>query len=372
MTSRANRIARAASCAALFALVAAACGGDDGDEDASAITGQGSGAGQTTAGGEGDETCGADPGLVAAAQEEGEVVLFGGGHTREGGEAVAEMFEDAYGISVTVNRQPSGDVIQQVEASLEAGAVVADVVSLADVSTFIRWDEEGIITDAEVPNVDQLIDGIVDPSRASLPYAVSPLGIVYNSARTDPSEAPTSWAEFSDLGGKVLAHANPSTSGTALSFMYMAAKAAGDAYYDGFKGQDILITDSALALNQLVLTGEADYGAPAIEAEVARAKANGEPLEIIYPSEGVPVFSSELAALTEAPHPNAAKLLVQYHLCEEYQENVAELGGRPALVGVASPEGLPDMADWTIVTVDVNELGTRRDALVQQFEAITA
>jgi iron(III) transport system substrate-binding protein len=371
MTSRAHRLAKAGACAVALALVAAACG-DDADDGASATTAAASAAGQTTAaGGAGEARCGASPALVAAAQEEGEVVLFGGGHTREGGEMVAQMFEDAYGISVTVNRQPSGDIVQQVEASLEAGAAAADVVSLADVSTFIRWNEEGIITDAEVPNVDQLIEGIVDPSRPSLPYAVSPLGVVYNSARIDPSEAPTSWAELKDLGGKVLAHANPSTSGTAVSFMYMASEAAGEDYYDAFEGQDILITDSALALNQLVLTGEADYGAPAIESEVTRAKANGEPLEIIYPEEGVPVFSSELAALTDAPHPNAAKLLVQYHLCEEFQDELAGLGGRPALLGAPSPEGLPDMADWTIVTVDVGALSERREALIQQFEAIT-
>lgn len=343
----------------VLGLLTAACGGDDGGNDQAADSKDSS------------LPCGADPAVVEAAKKEGSVVLFGGGHTREGADLVAQQFEKAYGIKVTVNRQPSDDIVQQVEASLQAGAVTADVVSLSDLSAFIRWSEDKTIVDAGVENLDDIIDGLDDPSRPSVPYGVAPLGVMYNSSKIKPADAPKTWADIAKLDGKTLAHANPERSGTALAFMKMVEDAAGEGYYRKFDGQKVLATESALALTQLVLAGEADFGAPAIESEVYSAAQKGEPIAMVYPTDGLPVFSAELALLAKAPHPNAGKLLVQYHLCREFQDSLHTVGGRGVLEGAKAAEGLPDLTGRKVVTLDIAELGEEADALIQTFEAIT-
>ncbi|MGY1718909.1 ABC transporter substrate-binding protein [Blastococcus sp. SYSU DS0552] len=308
--------------------------------------------------------------LITAAQEEGGVVLYGGGHTRPGVELLQERMQELFGIQLTFTREDSGAVANSVEAELASGSLNADVVSLTDPETMMQWAEDGVIADAEVPNADELIDGLDNPDDPQVPYSLVPLGLMYNSANTDPADLPTTWEELANGDYGTIVSADPGASGTALSYYTTLSGELGEGWLEQLAQRDVIVTDSSLALAQLVLTGEADLGIPAIESAVISTAAEGEPLAIAFMEDGVPTFTSELAMLAEAPHPNAAKLLVQYHLSEDFQTALTELGGRSVLQDGPQPAEGADLSDATLLPADLEEIASRGDEVVARFASL--
>ncbi|MHA6615532.1 ABC transporter substrate-binding protein [Pseudonocardia sp. DLS-67] len=337
---------------------------------AAALAGCGNGSASGAGSAEGGEIPGITAELISGAQAEGGVVLYGGGHTREALELLQQRIQERFGLQVTFTREDSGNIANSISAELASGRLGADVVSLTDPATMQAWSDEGVIADAGVANLDAVVDGLDDPSNAQLPYSQIPLGIMYNSANTEASALPPTWAELAtgDFGRMVTS--DPSASGTALSFYAMLTKLYPDGWLDDLAAREPIVTDSSLALPQLVLTGETDIGIPAIESAVLSAAAGGEPLAIAYPTDGVPVFASEIAMLAEAPHPNAAALTVRYHLSDEFQRALAEQGARSVLEGVPPPPGSQDISDRKLLTTSVEEVAAVRDDLRGSFDQL--
>lgn len=340
-------------------LLLTACGGG---ESVTSTGGSNDDSGSTASG-----DCGFSGELVSAAQEEGAVTIYAGGHTREGLETLTQTFEEAYGITVTGVREDSGAVVRMLQAELEAGSLNADVVSLASAPAMQALNDAGALADSETPNLDDVLEGVDDPETPQIPYAVTPLGLMYNeSTVTSP---PETWQELAEYEGKIVI-ADPGSSGTSLSFFSMLYEELGDEWLvELAEGGNTIVTDSSLALAQLVLTGEADLGIPAIESAVVSAAAGGEPLALGLP-DPLPTFSAELALLADAPNPNAAKLLTQFHLCQTYQEAIAEQGGRSGLTDGPPAQGVQELGDTQLLSSDTASVEATREELLARFDEL--
>jgi iron(III) transport system substrate-binding protein len=55
----------------------------------------------------------------------------------------------------------------------------------------------------------------------------------------------------------------------------------------------------------------------------------GLPVKFLVPKEGMPYIGYDLALLKNAPHPNAARLLMEYYLGQKMQQDFANLGLLP-------------------------------------------
>lgn len=343
-----------------LSLLLAACGGGE-----SVTSSAGSSTGGSDQAADGD--CGFSEELVSAAKEEGAVTIYAGGHTREGLETLTQGFQEAYGIKVTGVREDSGAVVRMLQAELAAGNLNADVVSLASAPAMEALNEAGALAESEAPNLDSILEGVDDPGTPQIPYAVTPLGLMYNESTND--SPPSTWQELATYEGKIVI-ADPGSSGTSLSFFSMLYEELGEEWLvELAEGGNTIVTDSSLALAQLVLTGEADIGIPAIESAVVAAAEGGEPLSLVLP-DPLPTFSAELAVLAEAPRPNAAKLLTQYHLCQDFQEAISAQGGRTALADGPKPQGVQELGDGEILTSDTASVEATRDELLALFNKL--
>jgi len=67
--------------------------------------------------------------------------------------------------------------------------------------------------------------------------------------------------------------------------------------------------------------------ADGLEYLLVLMKENGNPVEIVYPSEGTPFLPGSAAIADRAPHPNAARLLVSFLFSREAQQFMSDVGG---------------------------------------------
>lgn len=306
--------------------------------------------------------------LIDAAQEEGSVVMYTGAHTRSQFSNLIERFEEEYGITVEGTRKPTGDIMAMIAAEQQADNIRADVVGVADLASLSQLRSEGLLSDYVPDNAGDVHEFIQVPEGDAVPFTLLMLGYAYNTNELE-EPVPGSWAELAQapLEGQV-AHGNPASSGTAAGFVQTVADVAGWDFYEQIGAEGMLLQDSATAVAQLLVTGEALVALPGVESQVAQMKDTGEPVEMAYPSEGVPMNAYYLTVLEDAPHPNAARLLLAFHLSQETQQFlVDDLYSRSVLTTIEPPAGLPPLEEIEGVQPDFERLRENREQMVDQF-----
>lgn len=304
--------------------------------------------------------------LITQAREEGQVSLGAGGHTVSQAQLLADEFEAEYGIKVNFIRENSGQIAQKLEAQMSGGNVSFDVVSLNDTSTLDTWTKEGVLADAEIVNAADIFEPLQVEESIYYPFTWSVLGYSYNSSRTAVGDAPASWDDLAKADG-TKAVADPGSSGAALAFAGVMDE-IDSSFFPQLGEGEVLTSESALALGQMVATGEASFGIPGIESEVATAQLAGEPIKMGYPAGDLGAMSSYISALSSASSPAAARLLVQFAMSPDFQQAQLEIGSRSTLGDLPAAESTEEIDQERIVVLDQASLVEERERIVKEFE----
>ena len=73
--------------------------------------------------------------------------------------------------------------------------------------------------------------------------------------------------------------------------------------------------------------GERAVMADGNEYNLVQLKEKGEPVEIVYPTEGTPIIIGPSGVMKDAPNPNAARLLQCFMFSAECQQLMVDFGG---------------------------------------------
>jgi iron(III) transport system substrate-binding protein len=99
-----------------------------------------------------------------------------------------------------------------------------------------------------------------------------------------------------------------------------------------------------------------------------QTKKKGNPIEIVYPKEGVPLVVSPTAITSFAPHPSAARLFTDFSFTREIQQVMADseglYTGHPE---VKYPPDKPKLTDLKLLTADPEELEKRNEEIRKRF-----
>jgi iron(III) transport system substrate-binding protein len=95
----------------------------------------------------------------------------------------------------------------------------------------------------------------------------------------------------------------------------------------------------------------------------------GAPIGLIYPTEGTAITLDGSAIIKNAPHPNAAKLFLDFTVSKEMQELMVDRFGRRSVRrDVGSPAGLPALDKIKAIEYDLNYAATNRTQLLKRFQ----
>jgi iron(III) transport system substrate-binding protein len=272
---------------------------------------------------------GVTPELIAAAQKEAKVVWYTAVDLPVA-EKVAKAFEAAYsGIAVRVERNGSERLFQRLGQEITSRIHAADLVNTSDGAHFVAWKRDGLLepyVPQEVaqhfPKHQQDADGTFFTWRASL----SPLG--YNTGAVKAGEAPTSFADLLDpkWAGKIV-KGHPGYSGTIMTATFEIVRELGWSYFEKLAKQRVMQVQSSTDPPKKLALGERAVMADGNEYNVFQLKEAGQPLEVVYPSEGTPLITSPNAIFKTAPNPNAAKLLQSFLFSAATQQLICDVGG---------------------------------------------
>lgn len=284
---------------------------------------------------------------------------------------LVEGFQAKYpDVKVETFRSGTEEVISKIKAEKMAGKIQADVLLVADAVTFESLKEEDMLKAYESKEAAEIPAELVDPDHTYYGTKVMATGLVVNTQKV--KKLPTSWNVLTskEAKGKIIMP-SPLYSGAAaynLGVFTRQDKLGWD-FYKNIAANDVTVTKGNGDVLKGVAGGEKDYGM-VVDYLVTRAKAEGSPVELIYPEEGVPVITEPIGIMKDADNVDAAQAFVDFVLSEEGQKLAAELGYTPIRKGVEAPEGLKTIDEMKVLSTDVQELYRARDGDKKEFETV--
>jgi iron(III) transport system substrate-binding protein len=252
--------------------------------------------------------------LEEAAKKEGELSWYVTHYTSEGAEELGATFTKLYGIKVNVFRTTAQVAYQRATQDFKAGKTECDVFSTTDIGHVLRFKAEGKLEKYVPENEAKAAKAFqnLDPDGYFHTTSAGFVVISYNTTKVKAEDAPKSWKDLLDpkWKGKV-ATGHPGFSGYvgtwALSMKLMYGV---DFFTKLEKNKPQIgrsINDTVTALN----SGERQVAIGA-DGSTLYSAARGNPLAIVYPSDGAVLIIAPSAILKGTKHPNAAKLFMEY------------------------------------------------------------
>ena len=306
---------------------------------------------------------------VEAAKKEGKVVWYTS-LVLPSAEKVAKLFEAKYpGIKVEVHRTGSQRILQRVMQELQANIKTVDVIHTSDAGHFVLLKEKKLLTAYTPAGVDKFPAGFKDKDGYYFGLRATVNVITYNTKALSAAEAPKTWKDLLDPKWKgKLVTAHPGYSGVIATHVLALVHASGWDYFKQLAQNKPMIVQSANDPGTTVASGERVVGVNGGEYSAYQLKKKGNPIELVYPKEGVPLVVSPTAIASFAPHPNAAKVFTDFTFTKECQQVMADseglYTGHPE---VTYPTDKPKLSELKLLTVEAEELEKRNEEIKKRF-----
>jgi iron(III) transport system substrate-binding protein len=317
--------------------------------------------------------------LYEAAQDEGELTIYSG--TPDDLVEVFGAFEETFpGLTVTAEGLIGAPLVQALSAEKASGNFVADVLHNPDAQLYVNADAAGDFGEPyevhtlTVPDaLATSADSIIDPEhRFNVPF-LGYFGLgTFLPRLGEAGGPPSSFADLADpkFAGMV-GMGDPTIPGPQQAALLYLLNSGGLSEDDlpGLGANTIVKGDYGQAIGGL-MQGEYPFMFGAPVSAVVKAADAGAPVEFSVFPEDNPLVSHKHVLLKGAPHPNAAKLYLEFLNLLSAQELLSEVGFMPLKEEAADPA-----APWTSITdsgateiVDYSVIDASRSTLLPLIE----
>jgi len=279
----------------------------------------------------------ADAALVEAARKEGRVVWYTTLIVTQAIRPLKEAFERKYpGVGLSYVRADESPTAAKILAEAGAGRVQADVFD--GISNMVPLKRAGVVAPYAPAAAGVYPADLKDREGywiAILLYVFAP-GI--NTTMVPRDSAPRTYQDLLDPRWKGRMAWNPGSMAGAIGFVGNSLLSMGETrgmeYLRALSRQQVVnIEASSRAILDQVIAGEFPIGLMMFNHHTVISAQKGAPSDWL-PIEPVPVAFDAVGILKDAPHPNAARLLVDFLTSEEGQRVLQKADYLPAMASV--------------------------------------
>lgn len=312
---------------------------------------------------------GQDAGLIEAAKKEGKVVWYTS-LALPSSTMIASLFMNKYkGIEVEVHRTGSQRVLQRVMQEVSAGIKNADVIHTSDAGHFVLLKKKALIASYTPRGVENFPAGFKDKDGYYFGMRATLSVIAYNPKSVSDKEAPKTWKDLLNAkwrGKMVTAH--PSYSGIIATHVLALVNLYGWDYFKELAKNKLHLVQSANDPAGVVASGERPVGANGAEYFYYKTMKQGNPIKMVYPKEGIPLIVSPVAIAKDSPHPNAARLFIDFIFTKEALQAMADREGLyTGHPDVTYPKDKPRLKELNLLSTDADQLEEKNAEIKKNF-----
>ena len=297
--------------------------------------------------------------LEAAARAEGGLTWYTGQTDAETAEFLGRTFTARHpGVKVSVIRTTGQVAYQRLTLDIKNKTPQCDVFSTTDISHMPILKERKELTPYTPESAAHLMPQFAALSDPGFSYVTnaSRYFLIYNTNLVKPAEAPKAWTDLLDPKWKnQVATGHPAFSGCTGVWCVAMRKLYGWEYFEKLARNNPRIGRSAVDPVTLMTAGEVKVGL-ASAANLYRSIDKGNPLGLNNPTDGISLCVTPSAIPANAPHPNAARLFLEWMMSEQYSKLVSGDGSEPIRVGVAPRPDEPPLSGLKVIPLTVAEI----------------
>jgi len=263
---------------------------------------------------------------------------------------------------VNVVRSTSQVAFQRLSQDARARVAQCDAFSSTDTSHFTFLKRQDRLLPYRPRNAEGMIQAARDAADPDGHYQISYLALYLlarHTGRVPEQEAPQSWRDLTDPKWRDrLAVGHPGYSGAIGSWCVMMRRMYGWDYFRALERNRPQIGRSAGDPVTTLNAGERTIGVGIPAAATLFSISRGNPLALVYPTDGTLMVPAPSAALRNAPHPNAAKLFMEFVTGPAYAQATRPFFAESLRPEVPPPEGARPLDRLTLIGPTPQEIET--------------
>ena len=251
---------------------------------------------------------------VEQAEKEGSLIVYSP-DPEANQAALLKAFMKAFPkIEATYLRLQTGALYAKLMAERQAKTYQPDVLTLTDMTFVLDFQKRNGWSRYESPEL-----AAFKPEHKSQPEGyymwggIIVAGIAYNPTTVKPEDAPKSWKDLLDPKWKDSINVKVSNSGLQHEAWMMIGGIYGDDYWKEFGKLNPRAFDSYVQQFDRAVSGQDMVICTAQYSGYLQSRAKGAPIVFVNPTEGVIAAPSLMGAVDRAPHPEAAKLFMDWY-----------------------------------------------------------
>ena len=308
--------------------------------------------------------------LLEAARKEGTLTWYIAQVDGETAEVMGKAFTKRYpGVQVSVIRTTGQVAYERLTQDLKNNAPQCDVFGTTDIAHMPALMKRNELAKFVPDNAAALApafrglgeDGWYYPTSSTL------MLIIYNTQKLKPDEAPKNWTDLLDpkLKGRV-AFGHPAFSGYVGCWTLAMRSLYGWQYFDKLAKNNPRIGRSGNDPITLLNAGECNAGLGPLATTLLSA-SKGNPIAVAYPTDGALLCIGPSAVMARAPHPNAARLFMNWLLSQDCAQVSADAFVTPVREDVTLKPGAKPISEVKILRQTTAEIAKGVPEVIEQW-----
>jgi iron(III) transport system substrate-binding protein len=309
--------------------------------------------------------------LYDAAKKEREFTVYTAHYDTETIADICAAFEKKYpGVKCKFVRTTAQVAYQRLQQDLKANLAVASVFSSTDISHYPELKKSGVLMPYQPHNLGKMVDSLKQYNDKDNDYWVTAAALIvitYNTSLVTEKDAPKNWTDLLEPKWKdKIAIGHPAFSGYVGTWTVEMKKLYGWQFFDKLEKNKPQIGRS---INDTVtmLNAKERWVAAGPEATTLLSRDKGNPLAVVYPTDGALLMVSETGIPKNAPAPNAAKLFVEFLLDKDAAEVQVKNHSLSVVKGVKPAPGAKALEEIKVIRPSEDEIAKGIPVVKEEF-----
>jgi ABC-type Fe3+ transport system substrate-binding protein len=257
-------------------------------------------------------------------------------------------FQQRYpGVTVSFTGGLSNGLNRSINQQIAARKMQSDLAMFQTIQDFVRWKREDALLAFRPQGFDTIDPAFKDEDGAFTTVSVNMISYAYNTVLVPPADVPKTALDFLKpvFQGRLITTDPSEDDASLLAYRGIVDKYGWD-FMDRYMAQkpSFVTTghanvSNAIAAGQMLATFDSTSTTP-------RLKRDGKPIDAVpSQADAIPVFLVAAAIFKDAPHPNAAKLFLDWYLAKEQQARTGTFSPRS---DVPPPAGFQPLKSYKI------------------------
>ncbi len=264
--------------------------------------------------------------VEAAAKTEGRVTFYNNLQPNGIEPLIAKFSEDYPDIAVEFIRLGSNPLIERFETEFNAGRHLADVLITFPDERVYKGMESGWMAEWTPPEIGNF-PAEMNQENKLFTLQQAREAIIWNKGLVGDADAPKEWADLFDPKWKGKVGMNPPWRSVSIQQIvaYWEDLGLGDSAQK-LKDNEVRFFEGSGGIIQAIIRGDVQI-AELTDLPLNPLLEDGAPVGFVYPASGTTLSKNKAFVAANAPHPNAAKVFLNWLMTEKGQEDLQQLAG---------------------------------------------